>query len=71
MFVKMFENHCSIMGWNQGTIGIPKFPYQHGLAINIVKNYGQIDKLMLKTHCNKFCKAKGANFRHVLLKTTT
>jgi hypothetical protein len=41
-------------------MGIPKLPNQHGIAIDIVKNYGQIDKPMLNTHCNEFCKATGA-----------
>ncbi len=40
VFVKTFKNCCSIMGWNQGTLGIIKFPNQHGIIINIVKNYG-------------------------------
>jgi hypothetical protein len=26
--VKTFENRCSIMGWNQGAMGITKFPNQ-------------------------------------------
>jgi hypothetical protein len=62
-FVKTFKNHCSIMGWNQGTMGITKFPNQHGIAINIVKNHGQIDKPTLKAHCNEFCNATGAKLQ--------
>jgi hypothetical protein len=61
-FVKTFENRCSIMGWNQGAMGITKFPNQQGVIINIVKNYGQIDEPRLKAHCNEFCKATGAKF---------
>jgi hypothetical protein len=61
-FVKTFKNPCSIMGWNQAGMGITKFPNQQGIIINIIKNYGQIDKLMLKAHCNEFCKATGAKF---------
>jgi hypothetical protein len=56
-FVKTFETCCSIMGWNQGAMGITKFPNQQGVIINIVKNYGQIDEPTLKAHCDKFCKA--------------
>jgi hypothetical protein len=44
-------------------MGITKFPNQHGVAINIVKNYRQIDKPTLKAHCDDFCKATGANFQ--------
>ncbi len=61
-FVKTFKNHCSIMGWNQGTIGITKFPNQEGIAINVVKSNGQTDKPMLKAHCDEFYKATGAKF---------
>jgi hypothetical protein len=25
-FVRTFENHCSIIGWKQGAMGIPSFP---------------------------------------------
>jgi hypothetical protein len=61
-FVKTFKNHCSIMGWNQGVMRITKFPNQQGVIIDIEKNYGQIDKPMLKAHCNEFCKAMGVKF---------
>ncbi len=61
-FVKTFENPCSIMGWNQGVMGITKFPNQQCVTIDIAKNYRQIDKPMLKAHCDEFCKAMGAKF---------
>ncbi len=51
------------MGWNQGAMGITKFLNQHGITINIVKNYGQIDEPTLKAHCSKFCKSTGAKFQ--------
>ncbi len=60
LLVKAFKNHCSIMGWNQGAMGITKFPNQQGITIAIVKSYGLIDKPMLKAHCDEFCKATGA-----------
>ncbi len=62
-FVKTFKNRCSIMGWNQGVMGITKFPNQQGVIIDIAKNYGQIDEPTLKAHCNEFCKATGAKFK--------
>jgi hypothetical protein len=71
MFVKTFKNRCSIMGWNQGAIRISKFPNKQGVTINIVKNYGQIDKPTLKAHCNEFCKATGAKFETQPPKTIT
>jgi hypothetical protein len=61
--VKTFESCCSIMGLNQGTMGFTKFPNQYSITIDIIKNYGQIDKPMLKAHCNEFCKAAGAKIQ--------
>jgi hypothetical protein len=63
LFVKTFKNHCSIMGWNQGTMGITKFPNQQGITIDIIKRYGQIDKPTLKAHCDEFCMATRAKFQ--------
>ncbi len=62
-FVKTFKNRCSIMGLNQGVMGITKFPNQQGVTINIVKNYGQIGEPTLKAHCDGFYKAMGAKFK--------
>jgi hypothetical protein len=62
VFVKTFKNRCSIMGLNQGAMGITKFPNQQGDTIDIDKNYVQKDEPTLKAHCNKFCKATGAKF---------
>ena len=61
-FLKTFTNCCSIMGWNQGAMGINKFPNQQGVTIDIVKNYRQTDEPTLKAHWDKFCKATGAKF---------
>jgi hypothetical protein len=40
---------------------ITTFTNSSGVAINIIKSYGQIDKVMLKTACEKFCKAGEVN----------
>jgi hypothetical protein len=58
-FVKVFENCCSIMGWNQGAQSITKLLNAIGININPVKCYGQISKAALKTCCDVFCKAGG------------
>jgi hypothetical protein len=63
-FVKAFNNRCNIMGWNQGTQGITSHAKATGVIVDIVKAYGQINKTTLKTHCNDFCKAGGANFQN-------
>jgi hypothetical protein len=60
-FVKAFENHCTIMGWNQGAQNVTKFTNQNSVLINVVKNYGQIDKATLKAGCKVFCRVGGAN----------
>jgi hypothetical protein len=49
-FIKVFANRCSIMGWNQGTQGITILQNSAGININIMKAYGQIDEVTLKTH---------------------
>ncbi len=38
-FVKAFENHCTIMGWNDGAQNVTKFLNQANVTIDIVKNY--------------------------------
>ena len=63
-FVKAFNNRCNIMGWNQGTQGITSHANATGVIIDIVKAYGQIDETTLKTRCDDFCKAGGANFQN-------
>ncbi len=70
-FVKIFKNHCSIMGWNQGAMGITNFPKQQGVTINIVKNYGQVDEPVLNAHWDEFCKATGVKFEMRAAKTIT
>jgi hypothetical protein len=44
------------MGWTKGTKQITNFADCEGKSIDIIKNYGQIDKAMLKTACEQFCK---------------
>jgi hypothetical protein len=62
-FVKVFENCCTIMGWNQGAQGFIKLQKATSIAVDIVKYYGQINKATLKTFCDVFCKAGGQIFR--------
>jgi hypothetical protein len=61
-FVKAFKNRCTIMGWNQGAQNVTKFTSQKVVLVNVVKNYGQIDKATLKVGCEVFCRVGGANF---------
>ncbi len=59
-FVKTFKNRCSIMGWNQGVMGITKFPNQQGVTIDIFKNYGQINMPMLKGPLQQVLQGNGS-----------
>jgi hypothetical protein len=61
LFTEALQNKCTQMGWNQGTRQITSFVNREGKTIDIIKNYGQIDKLTLKMQCEKFCKPGEAN----------
>jgi hypothetical protein len=63
VFVKIFANRCSVMGWNQGAQGITILQNSAGIDINIVKAYGQINEATLKTCCDVFCRAGEANYQ--------
>jgi hypothetical protein len=47
------------MGWNQGAMQITSFANSAGCQVNIIKNYGRIDKATLKSVCERFCKTGG------------
>ncbi len=49
------------MGWNARTKGITSFANSDGNTIDIIKSYGQIDELTLRTTCERFCKAGKAD----------
>jgi hypothetical protein len=49
------------MGWNQGTQNITKFTKQNAVLVDVVKNYGQIDKATLKAGCKVFCRVGSVN----------
>jgi hypothetical protein len=56
VFVEPFERKAKSMGWSTGTNQIMTFNNCDGVSINIIKNYGQIDLVPLKTVCERFCK---------------
>jgi hypothetical protein len=60
-FVEAFQRRSTKMGWNADTKGITSFANRDGNTINIIKSYGQIDKVTLRTACECFCKAGKAN----------
>jgi hypothetical protein len=49
------------IGWNQGARQITMFTNNSGHQVNIIKSYGQIDKAILKSACERFCKPGGVN----------
>ncbi len=57
IFVEAFQHHADLMGWTKGTKQITTFTNRDGKSIDIIKNYGQINEAMLKTACERFCKA--------------
>jgi hypothetical protein len=56
VFTEAFLNRATAMGWNKGSKQITTFNNSPGVAVDIIKCYGQIDKAMLKTACERFCK---------------
>jgi hypothetical protein len=62
-FIEAFQRHCTEMGWNTGNKNITSFTNRDGNTIDIIKNYGQINKATLCTSCECFCLAAGANSR--------
>jgi hypothetical protein len=60
-FVEAFQRFSTKMGWNAGTKGITSFANRDGNTIDIIKSYGQIDELTLRTACECFCKAGEAD----------
>ena len=61
VFVEALHHKASQMGWNQGSKQITSFVNRDGNTIDIIKEYGQIDKVTLKTQCERFCKAGEAD----------
>jgi hypothetical protein len=61
VFVEALCRKATQMGWNQGSKQITTFINSDGKSVDIIKEYGQIDKAMLKAQCERFCKAGGAD----------
>jgi hypothetical protein len=62
-FIKALQRRCTEMGWNSGTKNITSFQNKDNVTIDIIKQYGQIDESTLRTACERFCSAAGADFR--------
>jgi hypothetical protein len=57
VFVEAFSCRDTAMGWNMGTKQITSFVNCSGTLVDLIKCYGQINKVTLKTDCKRFCKA--------------
>jgi hypothetical protein len=56
VFAELFLNRATAMGWNNGSKQITTFNNSSGVAVDIIKCYGQIDEATLTTACERFCK---------------
>jgi hypothetical protein len=61
ILVEAFYRCAVLMGWTQGMKQVTTFTKNAGVSINIIKCYGQISGVALKTGCEHFCKAGEAD----------
>jgi hypothetical protein len=61
VFIETLERKADSMGWSKGTKQITTFTNRDGVAIDIIKNYGQINMATIKTVRERFCKAGEAD----------
>ena len=57
VFVESLTCRATPMGWNADSKQITTFTNRSGKDVDIIKEYGQIDEVTLKTACERFCKA--------------
>ncbi len=53
VFVESLTRRATAMGWNAGSKQITTFTNCSGKTVNIIKEYGQIDEVTLKTVCKQ------------------
>jgi hypothetical protein len=61
IFEKELANRASMMGWDTVNQNILNFTNKDGKNISLIAEYGQIDAETLKTACETFILATGAN----------
>ena len=62
-FIEALQRRCTEMGWNTGTKNIMSFCNKDNITVDIIESYGQIDKAILPTACERFCSPAGADSR--------
>jgi hypothetical protein len=70
-FVEVLQRCSTKMGLNASTKGITSFANRDGNTIDIIKSYGQIDKVTLRTACEWFCKAGKADAKSLARQNNT
>jgi hypothetical protein len=61
VFIESLTRCATAMGWKAGSKQITTFTNRSGKIVDIIKEYGQINELTLKTVCEHFCKAGEAD----------
>jgi hypothetical protein len=61
IFVEALQRRCKEMGWDKGSRNITSFLNRDGVAVDIIKNYGQVDEASLRTACERFCSTAGVD----------
>jgi hypothetical protein len=61
VFVESLTGRATAMGCDAGSKQIITFTNHSGKTVDIIKEYGQINELTLKTACERFCKASEAD----------
>jgi hypothetical protein len=59
------------MGWNKGTNQITTFADRSGTPVDLIKCYGQINKVTLKTACKRFYKEGEVDAKRCAMQNNT
>jgi hypothetical protein len=62
IFVEAFSRRAISMGWTKGTQQITQFTSKSGIAMDLIKCYGQIDKATLKRNVTTSVSLEEAGF---------
>ncbi len=63
VYITELQAKCTKMGWSTGTQQITHFINADSATINVINQYGQINIALLRTKCESFCRAGGAQFK--------
>jgi hypothetical protein len=63
VYITELQAKSTKMGWSTGTQQITHFNNAAGVLVDVIEQYGQIDRATLLTRCEAFCAATGAQFQ--------